>query len=64
MSFAQRVTSIKGMEARRMPRLGKIRLGLKVKNKNAKPCDCVNGCFKCTHPVETPYFVVPTEVNN
>ena len=62
MSFAQKITSIKGMEARRMPRLGKIRLGLKVKNKNAKPCDCVNGCFKCTHPFETPYFVVPTEV--
>jgi len=62
MSFAQKVTSIKGMEARRMPRLGKIRLGLKVKNKNAKPCDCISGCFKCTHPVETPYFVVPTEV--
>jgi len=62
VSFAQKITSIKGMEARRMPRLGRIRLGLKVKNKNAKPCDCVNGCFKCTHPFETPYFVVPTEV--
>lgn len=62
MSFAQRITNIKGMEARRMPRLGKIRLGLKVKNKNAKPCDCASGCFKCTHPVETPYFVVPAEV--
>jgi hypothetical protein len=66
MGFPHRITSIKGLSERnRLPRLGKIRLGLKVKNKNAKPdCHCgpEEGCFKCSYPVETPYFVVPPEV--
>jgi hypothetical protein len=63
----RRITSIKGLsETRRLPRLGKIRLGMKVKNKNAKNpgCGCgpEEGCFKCSYPFETPYFVVPLEV--
>jgi hypothetical protein len=65
--FAPRVTSIKGLSQRnRLPRLGKIRLGLKVKNKNIKNPGCAcgpeEGCFKCSYPAETPYFVVPAEV--
>ena len=64
--FAPRITSIKGIsEKRRLPRLGKIRLGIKVPNKGSDPsrCQCAGvGCFKCTHPKETPWFVVPPEV--
>jgi hypothetical protein len=64
--FPPRITRIKGLSERnRLPRLGKIRLGKKVKNKNARPgCSCgpAEGCFKCSYPVETPYFVVPQEV--
>lgn len=63
--FAPKITSIKGIsERRRLPRLGKIRLGLKVKNKRPADCGCGprEGCFKCTHPVETSYFVVPPEI--
>jgi hypothetical protein len=50
---------------RRIPRLGKIRLGKKVKKKKAdKRCTHDKGedCMYCTYPTETSYFVVPREV--
>lgn len=51
-AFNQRITRIKGLsEKRRLPRLGKIRLGLKVKNQSGKE-----------YPKEVPYLVVPPEV--
>lgn len=47
-----RYTQIKGLsERRRLPRLGKIRLGVRVRTKEGNE-----------HPVETDYFVVPPEV--
>lgn len=50
--FNQRISRIKGLsEKRRLPRIGTIRLGLKVKN--AKGIE---------YPKETEYFVVPPEV--
>jgi hypothetical protein len=62
----RRFTQIKGMsETRRLPRLGKIRLGVRVKKAKAdsrckeKPCP---GCNFCTYPREVPHFVVPPEV--
>jgi hypothetical protein len=62
----RRITSIKGLsEARRLPRLGKIYLGKKIKRNLPSPeCSCgpQEGCFKCTYPKETPNFVVPPEV--
>lgn len=65
-SFEPQFSEIKGVsQKRRMPRLGKIRLGIKVKNQGADPakCECRGiGCFRCTHPAETPYFVCPPEV--
>ncbi len=64
--FSPRISSIKGIsEKRRLPRLGKIRLGIKVpiKGKDPSKCDCKGmGCFHCTRPYETSYFVVPPEV--
>jgi hypothetical protein len=54
MAFNQRITRIKGLsDKRRLPRLGKIRLGLKAKNSAGKE-----------YPKEVPYFVVPPEVQN
>lgn len=51
-AFNQRVTQIKGLsDRRRLPRLGIIRLGLKVKNSQGKE-----------YPKETEHFVVPPEV--
>ena len=45
-------TRIKGLsDIRRLPRLGRIRLGIKVRNPQGKE-----------HPREVPYFVVPPEV--
>jgi hypothetical protein len=51
--FRPRVTTIKGLsERRRLPRLGKIRLGVKgVSRKTGKE-----------YPIEVPHFVVPPEV--
>ena len=64
--FSRRITSIKGLsQVRRLPRLGKIYLGKKVKRNTANPgCTCgpQEGCYKCTYPTEMPYFVVPPEV--
>ena len=66
MQRFRRITSIKGLsETRRLPRLGKVFLGKKVKRNLQNPgCSCApeEGCFKCTYPKETPYFVVPPEV--
>lgn len=50
---------------RRLPRLGKIRLGIRVKK--GKPdhrCNHQPGqlCNYCSYPKETPHFVVPDEV--
>lgn len=51
--FSQRITRIKGLsEKRRLPRLGKIRLG--IKKKSAKT--------GAEYPAEVPYLVVPPEV--
>lgn len=51
-AFNQRITRIKGLsEKRRLPRLGKIRLGIKVANNKGT-----------TYPKEVPFFVVPDEV--
>ena len=48
----QKFHSIKGLsDQRRLPRLGKIRLGIKVQGKNGG-----------SYPVETPHFVVPPEI--
>lgn len=64
--FKQQFTTIKGVsEQRRLPRLGKIRLGIKVALAGKIPanCDCKGaGCYKCTRPKETDYFVCPPEV--
>ncbi|KKK61697.1 hypothetical protein LCGC14_3011730, partial [marine sediment metagenome] len=59
-------TEIQGLsEIKRLPRLGKIRLGIRVKKK-AKDDRCKHGaedtCMYCTYPKETSYFVVPDEV--
>jgi len=51
--FNQRITRIKGLsEKRRLPRLGKIRLGIKKKSVQSGK----------EYPAEVPYFVVPDEV--
>lgn len=50
--FTQRITRIHGLsDRRRLPRLGNIRLGVKVQNKKG-----------VSYPKETEYFVVPEEV--
>ena len=52
VSFAQKITRIPGLsDRRRLPRLGSIRLGIKVKNKKG-----------IEYPKETEYFVCPDEV--
>lgn len=62
----KRFTSIEGLsEIRRFPRLGKVRLGIKVKSKKSNnKCKhtAEESCKYCTYPKETPYFVVPPEV--
>lgn len=62
----RRVTTIQGVsQARRLPRLGKIRLGVRVKKaKRDSRCkhDPSGMCNYCTYPRETPHFVVPSEV--
>lgn len=64
--FAPRITRINGLsDSRRLPRLGIIRLGIKVKSaKSNTGCKCTRNefCFKCSYPKETPHFVVPDEV--
>ena len=59
----RKFTKVKGIsEVRRLPRLGKIRLGMKIKRKDVAKCSCKDGCFRCTFPKETTYFVCPPEV--
>lgn len=59
-------TRIKGVsDHRRLPRLGKIRLGIKVKkpkpdSRCKHPQDEM--CGYCSYPKEVPHFVVPREV--
>lgn len=64
--MARRFTQIKGLsENRRLPRMGKIRLGIRMKKKAAdNRCKHEKGatCNFCTYPKETEYFVVPPEV--
>lgn len=63
-SFTQ-IRQIKGLsERRRMPRLGKIRLGILVKRPKTAKCQHKpeEACFSCTHPKEVDYFVAPPEV--
>ncbi len=64
--FRPRVSVVKGIsDRRRLPRLGKVRLGIKVPltGKNPQQCECKGGgCWKCTRPTETDYFVCPAEV--
>lgn len=64
--MARRFTQIKGLsENRRLPRMGKIRLGIRVKKKaedNRCKHDKDATCNFCTYPRETEYFVVPPEV--
>ncbi len=58
-------TSLKGVsDQRRLPRLGKIRLGLKVRRGKQERCqhDDKGSCWFCTYPREVDYFVVPPEV--
>lgn len=52
-TFKPRITSIKGLsDKRRLPRLGKIRLGIKKKSMRTG----------AEFPEEVPYFVVPEEI--
>ena len=64
--MARRFTQIKGLsENRRLPRMGKIRLGIRIKKKAADGrCKHEKDatCNFCTYPKETDYFVVPPEV--
>ena len=67
--FQNQFTTIKGVsDVRRLPRLGKIYLGVKVLNKkfNKEKCKCKKpgdpGCFVCTHPKEVDYFVIPEKL--
>lgn len=60
------MTSIKGLsEVRRLPRLGKIRLGIRVATEKGRTKDCLHPqdsfCFRCSYPKEVPYFVLPPE---
>ncbi len=52
-------------QVRRLPRCGKIRLGIKVKKKT-KDARCKHKaneiCFYCSYPKEVNYFVCPPEV--
>jgi len=65
-NFKPRISTIKGVsEKRRLPRLGKIRLGVKVPlaGKDPAKCECKGaGCYRCTRPKETDHFVIPPEV--
>lgn len=62
----RRFTQIQGLsQIRRLPRLGRIRGGVKVKKKGGdKRCQHKpeESCVWCTRPSETNYFVCPPEV--
>ena len=59
-------TRIEGLSSTlRLPRLGKIRLGVKVKKRDKdKRCNHpdTETCWYCTYPKDVDYFVVPPEV--
>ena len=61
-------TNITGLSGiRRLPREGKIRLGIKVPNPKKKNCRKDNHpgeemCMMCSYPKDLDYFVVPPEV--
>ena len=60
-----RFKTIKGLsQERRLPRLGYIRLGVKVKRSGSSNCQCGPDvmCLKCSRPTETKHFIVPPEV--
>lgn len=60
----RQITRIKGLsEVRRLPRLGKIRLGVRVPRPKTKDCRHPEGqyCFRCSFPKEVSYFVLPPE---
>ena len=68
MNGNNQFTRVKGISSvRRFPRLGKIRLGVKVR-KGKKDSRCKHTanetCIYCTYPKETDYFVVPPEVEH
>lgn len=66
----RKFTKIRGEKAtsdiRRLPRLGRIRGGIKVKRKSGNSEKCnhepKDSCMYCTAPRETPHFIVPLEV--
>jgi hypothetical protein len=66
-NFVGQFTEIKGISSRRrLPLLGKIRLGIVRKNKSGLTKKCNHKpeeyCEFCSHPEEVPYFLVPPEV--
>lgn len=64
--MSRKFTQISGLsQIRRLPRLGRIRGGVKVKKKGGdKRCQHKpeESCLYCTRPSETPHFIVPAEV--
>lgn len=64
MSERMKFTRIKGdySEVRRLPRLGKIRLGLKVRNQAGKEYPTETEHFVCPPEVEAVYGETPTEL--
>lgn len=70
MGFERKFTTIKGIsEKRRLPLLGKIRLGVVVKKKkyDAKKCKHKKGvdyCRNCSYPQDVPHFILPKELED
>jgi len=71
--FRRKFTSIEDRPTvPRLPRLGYIRLGKKVQKQNYDPGKCVmkdkrgkcQGCWNCTYPKETDYFVCPDVIRS
>lgn len=64
--MSRKFTQISGLsQIRRLPRLGRIRGGVKVKKKGGdKRCQHKpeEFCLYCTRPSETPHFICPPEV--
>jgi len=62
-------TTIKGdigarFNRMRMPLLGNIKLGIKVRTRKTKKCQHRDDddCFYCSHPKDVSHFVVPESV--
>jgi len=65
--FGRKYSTIDGIsERRRLPMLGKIRLGVVIKNKSGNSPKCKHPqteyCDFCSHPSDVSYFIVPPEV--